>query len=243
MEKTVKKTAKYYRDILTGNDLRKALSVLPEVIRKYGVKRWGDSKENDYLSVKKYTEFEWNHQIEAFHFVKEKNRISASIYWQGDSTDGNDSEWADNLVYGKTIPADNEWLGDRTYCRHGDLRISAEEFRNAIKAVAEYLSPEEMKKRKEAERKAELHKKVFDLVEQNAPKSSRNGWGRDENWERYWNGREAVEKVLAKNPDLLNRTFEELKPVVEKVFANNNRSDYSMCGGWRDAEKKFNLEY
>ena len=165
------------------------------------------------------------------------------IYWQGDSTDGNDSLRVDECINGKTIRGEYEWLGDRTYCRHSDLRISAEEFRNALKAVAKYLSPEEMKIRKEAKRKAELSEKIFDLVKQNAPKNSRGGWGRDEGWEQYWNGRIAVEKVLENNPELLNKTFDELKPIVEKVYANNEKSDYSLRGGWYSGEKKYNLAY
>ena len=240
---TTKKTAKYYRDIFSGNDIRKAVSVLPEVIKKYGHKRWATSKHNDEIKLKGYTEFEWNHQIEGFGISEKSGRVYVDIYWQGDSTDGNESEWADVMMYGKTIPAVHEWLGDRTYCKHSDLRISAEEFRNALKAVAKYLSPEEMKIRKEAKRKAELSEKIFDLVKQNAPKNSRGGWGRDEGWEQYWNGRTAVQKVLENNPELLNKTFEELKPIVEKVYANNEKSDYSLRGGWYNGEKKYNLAY
>ena len=240
---TTKKTAKYYRDIFSGNDIRKAVSVLPEVIKKYGHKRWTTSKHNDEIKLKGYTEFEWNHQIEGFGISEKSGRVYVDIYWQGDSTDGNESEWADVMMYGKTIPAVHEWLGDRTYCKHSDLRISAEEFRNALKAVAKYLSPEEMKIRKEAKRKAELSEKIFDLVKQNAPKNSRGGWGRDEGWEQYWNGRTAVQKVLENNPELLNKTFEELKPIVEKVYANNEKSDYSLRGGWYNGEKKYNLAY
>ena len=240
---TTKKTAKYYRDIFSGNDIRKAVSVLPEVIKKYGHKRWTTSKHNDEIKLKGYTEFEWNHQIEGFGISEKSGRVYVDIYWQGDSTDGNESEWADVMMYGKTIPAEHEWLGNRTYCKHSDLRISAEEFRNALKAVAKYLSPEEMKIRKEAKRKAELSEKIFDLVKQNAPKNSRGGWGRDEGWEQYWNGRTAVQKVLENNPELLNKTFDELKPIVEKVFTNNEKSDYSLRGGWYNGEKKYNLAY
>lgn len=242
MEKTTKKTAKYYRDILNGNNIYAAVKVLPEVIKKYGHKRWSSSKGNNELCLKGYTEFEWNHRIDGF-FLTEKGVACVDIYWQGDSTDGNDSLRVDECINGKTIRGEYEWLGDRTYCRHSDLRISAEEFRNALKAVAKYLSPEEMKIRKEAKRKAELSEKIFDLVKQNAPKNSRGGWGRDEGWEQYWNGRIAVEKVLENNPELLNKTFDELKPIVEKVYANNEKSDYSLRGGWYSGEKKYNLAY
>ena len=243
MENTTKKTAKYYRDILSGNDIRKAVSVLPEVIKKYGYKRWEKySKGNDIINLRGYTEFEWNHRIDGF-FLTDKNELCVDIYWQGDSTDGNDSVSASSCIYGTTIRGVYEWLGDRTYCKHSDLRITKEEFANALKAVAKYLSPEEIKKRKEAKRKAELREKVFDLVKQNAPKESRSGWGRNPDWEPYWNGRIAVEKVLENNPELLNKTFDELKPIVEKVFTNNEKSDYSLRGGWYNGEKKYNLAY
>ena len=52
-----------------------------------------------------------------------------------------------------------------------------------------------------------------------------------------------MEKVLENNPELLNKTFEELKPIVEKVYANNEKSDYSLRGGWYNGEKKYNLAY
>jgi hypothetical protein len=48
---------------------------------------------------------------------------------------------------------------------------------------------------------------------------------------------------LENNPELLNKTFEELKPIVEKVFANNEKSDYSLRGGWYNGEKVYNLAY
>lgn len=236
MENTTKKTAKYYRDILSGSDIRKAVSVLPEVIKKYGYKRWNGSKGNDIIYVRGYTEFEWNHRIEGF-FISDKGNLCVDIYWQGDSTDGNTSEYASDLIYGKTIPAEHEWLGDRTYYKHSDLRITKEEFANALKAVAKYLSPEETKKRKEANRKAELREKVFNYIDEK--KKCLDRW----EMENFWNGRIAVQKVLENNPELLNKTFDELKPIVEKVYANNEKSDYSLRGGWYNGEKKYNLAY
>ena len=218
MEKTTtKKTAKYYRDILSGNDTRKALSVLPEVIKKYGNRRHGKySKGNDWLPLRAYTEFEWNHRIEGF-FLTDRGELCVDIYWQGDSTDGNDSVSAISCLNGKVIPAEHEFIGGRTYYRHGDLRISREEFENAIKAVAKYLDPKDIKARKEAARRSEM--------------------------ENFWNGRTAVQKVLEQNPELLDKTFEELKPIVEKVYDNNERSDYYLRGSYYSGEKKYNLAY
>lgn len=243
MSNEPRKTAKYYRDLLTSGNIYNAVKALPEIIKKFGYKRWEKySKGNDTLNLRKYTEFEWNHRIDGF-FLNEKGRVCVDIYWQGDSTDGNDSLYVEECINGKTIPAEHEWLGDRTYYRHGDLRITAEEFRNAIKALAQYLSPEEIKARKEADRKADLQKQVYDLIAEDAPKDKRGGWGRDPDWEYYWNGRYAVQKVLEENPNLLNLTFEELKPIVLAVYKNNHKSDYSLRGGWYSGEKKYNLAY
>ena len=236
MSKEPRKTAKYYRDLLTSGNIHNAVKVLPEIIKKFGYKRWESSKGNDMLQVRKYTEFEWNHKIVGF-FLTKKGSVCVDIYWQGDSTDGNDSLYAEECINGKTIPAEHEFIGDRTYYRHGDLRITAEEFRNAIKAVAQYLSPEEIKARKEADRKAALSDKVFEFID--AKKKGLDRW----EMENFWNGRIAVQKVLEQNPKLLDLTFEELKPTIDKVFENNNKTDYSLRGGWYNGEKKYNLAY
>lgn len=231
-----KKTAKYYREIFNGNDVHKAVAVLPEVLKKFGHKRW-EGKDAPYeINLRKYTKFEWNHRINGFGIGK-SNRVYTDIYWQGDSTDGDTSEWADVLMYGKTIPAEHEFINGRTYYRHGDLRISREEFADAIKAMGEYLSPTAIKERKEANRKAELSDKIFNLID-----DMKKGLERWE-MENFWNGRIAVQKLLEKEPNLLNKTFEELKPIVLKVFENNNKSNYSLRGGWYDGEKKYNLSY
>ena len=232
-----RKTAKYYRDLLTSGNTYNAVKVLPEIIKKFGYKRWGKySKGNDVLNLRKYTKYEWNHRINGF-FLSDKGKLCVDIYWQGDSTDGNSSLYADECINGKTIPAEHEFIDGRTYYRHGDLRITAEEFRNAIKAVAQYLSPEEIKARKEADRKAALSDKVFEFID--AKKKGLDRW----EMENFWNGRIAVQKVLEQNPKLLNLTFEELKPIVDKVFGNNNKSNYSLRGGWCSGEKKYNLAY
>ena len=217
MEKTItKKTAKYYRDIFNGGNISLAISVLPEVIKKFGSKRWASSKGNDRLCLKKFTEFEWNHQIEGF-FITDNGGVCADIYWQGDSTDGSDSEYVDTLRWGKTIPAKHEWLGDRTYYTHSDIRISREEFENAIRAVGKFLAPDEVKARKVAKARGDNSDKVFSHIDK-----KREGLDR---WEmnRFWNGRYAVQKLLENDKSLLDKPFEELQPIVDKVFKKNNR--------------------
>jgi hypothetical protein len=234
---TTKKTAKYYRDIFNGGNISLAISILPEVIKKFGYKLHGKySKTNDYINLKGYTEFNWNHQIEGF-FLTDKGMVCADIYWQGDSTDGSTSEYVNDLRYGKTIPAEHEWLGDRTYYKHSDLRISREEFEDAIKALGKFLAPDAIKARKVAAERAEKFDKVFEHID--AKKKGLDRW----EMENFWNGRIAVQKVLENNPELLNKSFEELKPIVEKVYSSNEKSDYSLRGGWYSGEKKYNLAY
>lgn len=233
---TTRKGINYYRNIFDGGNISKAIEVLPEVIKKYGYKRWSDSKGNDILRIKKYTEFNWNHRIEGF-FLTSKGVPCVDIYWQGDSTDGNHSLYVRECKNGYTIPALHEFIDGRTYYQHSDIRISRDEFADAIKAIAKYLAPAEVKARKEADRKAELSTKVFNYLD--AKKKGLERW----EFEDFWNGRIAVQKLLEKEPTLLNKTWDELKPIVEEVFEKNNKSDYSLRGGYYNGEKKYNLSY
>lgn len=242
MNNTTKKVAtrkgiNYYREIFAAGNISKAVSVLPEVIKKYGYKRWDKySNGNDILRVKKYTEFNWNHRIESF-FLTNKGKLCVDIYWQGDSTDGDTSELASKVMYGYTIRGEYFFDGERTRETHSDIRISREEFADAIKAIAKYLAPAEVKARKEADRKAELSTKVFNYLD--AKKKGLERW----EFEDFWNGRIAVQKLLEKEPTLLNKTWDELKPIVEEVFEKNNKSDYTLRGGYYNGEKKYNLSY
>ena len=237
MTNAPKKTAKYYRDILNSGNISKALSVLGEVIKKYGSKRWSDySKANDIINVREYTEFNWNHQIEGF-FIGKNGEVLVDIYWQGDSTDGNTSEYASSLMYGKVIPAEHEFDGYRTYYKHGDLRISREEFADALKAVGKYLAPEEIKARKIARERDEKKDEVYKEID--AKKKGLERW----EFEGFWNGRFAVQKLLEKEPKLIDLPLDQLKAIALQVWEKNNKSDYSLRGGYYSGEKKYNLAY
>ena len=210
---------------------------MPEIIKKFGCKRYGD-KTNTTINLRGYTEFNWNHQIRGFYigtYKDSKGKLLADIYWQGDSTDGNDSEYASALAYGKVIPAEHEWLGDRTYCRHGDLRITREEFADALKAVAKYLAPEEIKKRKIATERSEKQSAVY--AEIDAKKKDLNRW----EMEGFWNGRSAVQKLLESKPELIDLPIDKLKAIALKVWENNNKQSYYL----KDYSGKYNynLEY
>lgn len=235
MEKTTtKKTAKYYRDIISKKSVHSALVILPEVINKYG-SVYGGKK---YIPVKGFTEFEWNHKIEGFSVAK-NGQVLVDIYWQGDSTDGNTYEYASDLIYGKVIPAEWDEIGGEYGMqeRHSPIRISKEEFEAAIKAVAQYLSPEEIKARKIIDRRHKTMEKVFNYIDEK--KKGLDRW----EMEGFWNGRIAVQKLLEMDNGLADKPWEEIQPVVEKVFTNNNKSDYTLRGGYYDGEKKYNLAY
>ena len=234
---TTRKTAKYYRDIFTSGSISNAISVLPEVIKKFGYKRHGEySKTNDYINLKGYTEFNWNRQIEGF-FLIDNGMVCADIYWQGDSTDGNLSVYARTLVGGYTIPCEGDFDGSRTYYKHSDIRITKEEFEAAIRAVGKFLSPDAIKARKVAAERADKFHKVFEHID-----AKKKGLDRYE-MEGFWNGRWAVQKLLENDNTLIDKPLKELLTIADKVWENNNKSNYFLRGGWSQGEKKYNLTY
>lgn len=115
-----------------------AVSVLPSIIKKFG------DKYHNEVRVK--GDFEWNHRIDGFYLGK-NNKVYVDIYWQGDSTDGNDSFCLTDKPNGCTIPAESYFDGNRTRTTHGDLRVDKDEIYDAIKKVKDVISPkQEVKK-------------------------------------------------------------------------------------------------
>ena len=141
---TRRKTKKYYRDLIAKQGINTQTSVIKEIFDRYvTADKWG--RKQIYLP-KETVKFNWNHRIE--HICSNKNYpLFFSIYWQGDSTDGNDGadalEVLQRIRGGRdyVIPAEHEFLGDRTYCRHGDLRIEKEELEQVFQALIGYLKP------------------------------------------------------------------------------------------------------
>lgn len=145
---TQRKTKKFYRELIAKQMLNTPISTIREVICKYAPEdKWWT---RIYLADK--TKFNWNHKIERIGVSTDlKGMPYFSIYWQGDSTDGTTSADLMSVVsavrYGRdyVIPAEHEFLGDRTYCRHSDLRISKAEVEDAYKALIAYLTPQTKK--------------------------------------------------------------------------------------------------
>lgn len=214
--KSPRKTAKYYRDILTEGTLSEAVSVLGKVIDRFGYKDKYGRRWLPFSAEARHENFNWNHGIEKLFIGHEDKKVYAGVYWQGDLTDGYDSVLVSRLMYSTVvIPAVHEFDGCRTYEEHGDLRVTPDELRNAIKTVVkEYLTPDAIKARKEADRRSALHSKVFETLDE---KFRRNGGS------AFWNGRLAVQKLLEKEDALLDKEWNELEKIVLTVFKKNNR--------------------
>lgn len=125
----MRKTKKYYQNIV-NQGLFPALTILPEIVSHYGKNPRGCRGRKEIFVN---TEMEWNHCITGFSFYKKD--LYMNVYWQGESTDGDDSI---RMVPGRIsyrIPAKHYDDDYRTRTVHDDINIDSEELYNAIKAT------------------------------------------------------------------------------------------------------------
>lgn len=200
----IRKTAKYYREALTKNPSE---ALLKEIVKKYGYD--GYIRLNDI-------EYNWNHRIDGIA-LGNAGKLYFDIYWQGDSTDGNDYVLVSD-VKGKSayIPAVYEDLGYRTYIKHGDIYVVREEYDNAIKALIEYLSPKAIKARK----RQDLISKTYSIIyEELFPEYKKKPWWSHDD---YLKAREAtVKHVKACADDLLKLSSAEFHDLIVETFKAN----------------------
>ena len=239
MATTIRKTAKYYREELakrqTPTDFE---NLIKEVCTKFGGK-------NKSISLRNRVEFNWDHRVEGFILTK-GGRVLVNVYWQGDSTDGDDYVYLTDVLRKGTdvIPAEHEWLGDRTYCRHSDIRVEREEVNSLIAELAKWLSPAEVKARKIANQiytiKYEVSQK---LGNEYYNRYARKGFGCKN--EEYYNGRRAVNEWLDKaEKDLLKTDMETIFKVVDTIFHKNYKTDSYFGKNWNgDRTKPYDLAY
>lgn len=123
------KTKKYYRDTINSS-YDAAYSVLGEVLDKYGDIPYRSQREAIFENVSNNR----NGEIRGFLYNKKLKQISARIYWQGDSTDGDDYAVIDKT--GVILPAETFYDGRRTIEEHGDIMFGKEELYQAIKNLA-----------------------------------------------------------------------------------------------------------
>ena len=129
----MKKTKKYYRELIpTITSVYKLEEVLIEVIKKYKPRGLE-------------TEMGWDHQLK--DLVVDKNKLYVEVYWQGDSTDGEDYVLFSNVYNRKhTIPAKSYFDGYRTIYDHEDIRIEPSEVKKLINNLVNWLQPKSKQK-------------------------------------------------------------------------------------------------
>lgn len=229
----MRKTAKFYRDSLAGG-FNEAL--VREVVKSYG----------DYgsrISLRPEN-FHWNHRPSGFSLDK-KGNLWLGIYWQGDSTDGDNEVMVSDLLRRGTvvIPAEHFFECGRTYERHGDLRVTRDELEETTRALVEWLSPDKVKARREVKLRRSIEDLVTEYVghelgEKYAPRGS---WMDDR--DRYWNGRHAVDEYVKANwKEMLPLKKDERKAVMLAVFKANHRHETRNCEGKRVYDLSYKIQ-
>ena len=237
MATTIRKTAKFYREELakshTSNDFE---NLIKEVCTKFG----GKDKS---ICLWKRVEFNWNHRVEGFRLGK-GGRVLVKVYWQGDSTDGDDYVYLTDVLRNgiDVIKAEHHWDGYRTYEVHSDIRVRREEVESLIKELAKWLSASEIKERKLAEQRSQFRISLNPKMNEFYKRGSHGWMRRDESND---NGCNAVRELLDKEIDkLMKLTMEEVHNIMEKVFRQNCKSDTFFKKNWNgDREVPYDLSF
>ena len=239
----VKKTAKYYREMLAKCDSRTAISLIPEIIKRFGFVGEYRSEINFGRDVV-HDNFNWNHSIEGFDLSKD-GKLYAKVYWQGDSTDGTKYVLASELIYGKVIPAQWDDVGGEwgKECRHSPLRVEAEELSKAIKAIIPLLSADLMRSRKKYQENQPFVMPMYGRINRFlADYHPYNRWGSEEYLEKYHNAEKAIRELFINEAKKYMAMDEkECRVLFEKVYKQNNKLD-SEFKKTEDGENVFNLE-
>jgi len=226
----VRKTAKYYRDIFNGNDTRLSLSLIPEVMKKFGFVDEYRTEINFSRQVV-HDNFNWNHSIEGFDLSKD-GTLYAKVYWQGDSTDGTEYVPATYLIGGYTVKAawDNVGGSWGQVCRHSPLNIDADEIKKAIKAIIPLLSADLIKARKKYQENRPyvmpLYKRINTLVLNDRPY---NRYGDDEYKQKRHNAESAVRSLVEDAKKYMEMSESECERVLNRVYEQNYKVDAEIA--------------
>ena len=234
----VRKTAKYFREMLATTQNTSMLNViLTEVVLKYGADRTlriGD------------TECNWNHWVKGFT-ISNRGELLVIVYWQGDDTDGDDYV-SFNEVYNRgnsVIRAESYWDGNRTRYTHGDIKVEKYEVEQLIKLLVEWLSPSAIKARKIRAELKEVEKAIdYKLGNEYYSKYAKSKIYSSN--EEYFNGRNAVrEWVGVQGENLLKMTLDEVFAMVDKVFQANYKTDrfFGKTDMWSGRTKPYIISF
>lgn len=227
---------KFYREELAKSQNNTMLETLiKEVLEKWG------GKYNEITP--KRVEYNWNHRVVSFSLGK-GGRVLVKVYWQGDSTDGDDFVYlADVLRKGEdVIRAVHHFDCGRTYEVHSDICVEREEVLNLVKSLVGWLSPNEVKARKLAEQRSQFRISLNPKMNEFYKRGGHGFFSRDESND---NGYNAVRELLDKEIDkLMKLTMEEVHSIMEKVFRQNCKSNSFFKMNWNgDREVPYDLSY
>lgn len=226
----VKKTAKWYRETLAKCDVRTALALIPEIIKKFGFVTKYRSEINFSREVV-HENFNWNHCIEGFDLAKD-GKLYAKVYWQGDSTDGTDYALASNLIYGHTIAAEWDEIGGDwgKVCRHSPLRITPDELPKAIKAIIPLLATDLIRARKKYAENEPFVMPMYGRINRWLDSNHRyDKWGGDTYREKYRNAEGAIrELVIPDAKKYMKMDEKECHAIFAKVFDLNYKVDNEL---------------
>lgn len=233
-----RKTAKYYREELVKPQSINTLNTLiKEVVAKFG--------KDNHIRIDG-AECNWNHWVTGFT-VGKNGILYVDVYWQGDSTDGDD--WVSfNDVYGKgksVIRAESYWDGNRTRYVHGDINVSKDEVVELINLLSKWLSADAIKARKIS---AEL-RKVEKAIDDKLGNEYYSKYAKSKMYsgnEEYFNGRNAVrEWVGTQGENLLKMTMDTILAMVDKVFQANYKTDrfFGKTDMWSGRTKPYIISF
>ena len=231
-----RKTAKYYREELVKPQSMNTLNTLiKEIVTKFG------SSNDLYISG---AECNWNHWVKGFS-VGKNGVLYVKVYWQGDSTDGDDYV-SFSEVYGRgksVIRAESYWDGYRTRFTHGDINVEKYEVESLIKLLAEWLSPSAIKARKISAELSKVKREIDNKMGNEYYTKYARRFGSNE---EYYNGRGGVnEWVKAQGVELLKMTIEDIFAMVDKVFQANYKTDrfFGKTDMWSGRTKPYIISF
>lgn len=226
----VRKTAKYYCNILNGNDVRLALSVIPEVIKKFGFVDEYHSEINFPRDVV-HKNFNWNHSIEGFNLSRD-GKLYAKVYWQGDSTDGTECVLASYLIGGYTIKAawDNVGGSWGMECRHSPLEVTTDELSKAIKAIVPLLSADLIKARRKRVENEPFVMPMYGRINRwMTDKHPFNKWGNDTYKEKHNNAKDAIlALMIPEAKKYMQMNLRECEGIFDKIYELNYITNEQM---------------
>ena len=136
---TVRKTKKYFQEEIKAS-MKRAFDVLSEICKRYGDKVKLSPRKSSYTiyTENKVTGWEgdttW--RITGFYLSSNK-KISVMVYWQGDSTDGDEYiEFKGDLYHNISLPPSEPInLGDRWCIDRDGIVITPQNIYEAIKGI------------------------------------------------------------------------------------------------------------